>query len=832
MEALFQTWRLALGTSRERCRSRILVALLAASGLVACGGGEPTSAVSDAVSASPNPPAAAPIDSLAPTISVTGPSTGASYSTSAASIAVAGVATDNVGVQSVVWSNDRGGAGTATGQASWSVASIGLQPGANLLSFTVRDAAGNTASATLTVSYSSPVGVSPDTQGPALVVVSPSTTGTYATTSSAVNVSGTASDNVAVSQVAWSNDRGGAGVANTVSPWSIVVPLQLGVNVLTITARDAIGNARSVTLRVTNSAPDATAPAIAITAPTSSSTYVSTAATISVGGTATDNVAVTQVTWTNDRGGSGTASGQSSWSVPSIILQVGSNLLTFVARDAAGNVASKILTVSYASSAAQTFYLSPSGSDANDGATASSPLKTFARAFASMRAGDELVLLNGVYSAAASTGTIHWDNGSASAQIPSGTSTRATKVRALNPGAVTIQGPLFIGRSTRKDSHIQVQGITFEGGAALYNTSFVTIKDSGFHGSFDIGTNDHDQGNTDNLIEDVWVWSSGVRIIAINYRAHRNVWRRVVVRGDGCGTAACAGSGNPNVGFTVYDSMDVSIQNMLVVDRILLGGDSPYADFACAQHTPEARYYFGRNEWLGVMSLNSPDTGFYCEPDSGGTLDPSIKVSNAVFWNSAGGAINLARSGTNNRVENLLAHGVSSDAVRVAPELGNLGGALRSAIVMGSGRYGLNSAYAASHVNVTGTWATATYNQTTPSNIVSGDPRANGSLKYLPRIESGSPLKGQGFGGSDLGATILYRYGADGSRHGDTGFNALSGTSLWPWPNEARIRAEMCASTARGFCSTGKRLDNVNPVSFTSYVWEMLGTPMPATLGP
>ena len=37
---------------------------------------------------------------------------------------------------------------------------------------------------------------------------------------------------------------------------------------------------------------------------------------LALGGTADDNVLVTQVTWSNDRGGSGTALGTSSWSVP------------------------------------------------------------------------------------------------------------------------------------------------------------------------------------------------------------------------------------------------------------------------------------------------------------------------------------------------------------------------------------------------------------------------------------------------------------------------------------------------------------------------------------
>ncbi len=56
---------------------------------------------------------------------------------------------------------------------------------------------------------------------------------------------------------------------------------------------------------------------------------------------------VTQVTWSNDRGGSGVASGTTSWSVTGIALQSGSNVLTVTARDAANNVGTDTLTVNY-----------------------------------------------------------------------------------------------------------------------------------------------------------------------------------------------------------------------------------------------------------------------------------------------------------------------------------------------------------------------------------------------------------------------------------------------------------------------------------------------------
>jgi hypothetical protein len=79
-----------------------------------------------------------------------------------------------------------------------------------------------------------------------------------------------------------------------------------------------------------------------------------------------------------------------------------------------------------------------------------------------------------------------------------------------------------------------------------------------------------------------------------------------------------------------------------------------------------------------------------------------------------------------------------------------------------------------------------------------------------------------------VGATIEHRYGSSGLRYGAAGFDTLTDVPLWPWPNEDRIKREMCASTTRGFCSTGKRLDGSNPITLTSYVWETLGNPIPA----
>jgi hypothetical protein len=91
---------------------------------------------------------------------------------------------------------------------------------------------------------------------------------------------------------------------------------------------------------------DTTPPTIGIGSPTSSTTYTTTSSTIALGGSASDNRGVSQVTWVNNRGGSGAASGTTSWSA-SIALVSGTNILTVTARDAAGNQATDAITVTY-----------------------------------------------------------------------------------------------------------------------------------------------------------------------------------------------------------------------------------------------------------------------------------------------------------------------------------------------------------------------------------------------------------------------------------------------------------------------------------------------------
>jgi hypothetical protein len=180
----------------------------------------------------------------------------------------------------------------------------------------------------------------------ATAITSPTTASIYTNASNTVNLGGTASDNLGITKVTWSNNLGGNGTASGTIAWTANgVVLQSGTNLITVTAYDTVSNTAQATLTVIYNPPDTTPPTISITSPTSAATYLTNVSSINLGGTASDNVGVTQVTWTNNRGGSGTASGTLNWSITGIVLQSGTNLITVIAHDAAGNTNKATLTV-------------------------------------------------------------------------------------------------------------------------------------------------------------------------------------------------------------------------------------------------------------------------------------------------------------------------------------------------------------------------------------------------------------------------------------------------------------------------------------------------------
>ena len=153
-------------------------------------------------------------------------------------------------------------------------------------------------------------------------------------------------------QVSWTTNSGAFGTAQGSVSWTIPnVPLNIGDNVITLSARDSQQSlvTRSLTITrnpLSNPTPglDTTPPSLTILSP--ANTNVSTSASgMVVQGTAWDNVGVASVTWSSSNGGAGAASGTNNWVTPVIPLYVGATTITIRASDAAGNTSWRSISV-------------------------------------------------------------------------------------------------------------------------------------------------------------------------------------------------------------------------------------------------------------------------------------------------------------------------------------------------------------------------------------------------------------------------------------------------------------------------------------------------------
>ncbi len=186
-----------------------------------------------------------------------------------------------------------------------------------------------------------------------LVISSPASSG-QSTSGTEMRVTGTASHASGIASVAWSTDRGRSGAATGLESWSAAVALETGTNVITIraTSRSGIASSQRVTVQrtsVNQPAPtppadpqgDRTPPRMTIQQPIGNF-IITSAPRLTFRGSATDNVAVTRVTWTNsagDQSGAATAvvnNGVVNWSFD-VNIAVGFNAIQVRAWDLAGN---------------------------------------------------------------------------------------------------------------------------------------------------------------------------------------------------------------------------------------------------------------------------------------------------------------------------------------------------------------------------------------------------------------------------------------------------------------------------------------------------------------
>ena len=528
---------------------------------------------------------------------------------------------------------------------------------------------------------------------------------------------------------------------------------------------------------------------------------------------------------------------------------------------------------------AATYYSSPTGT----GSVCSSALPcTIKGSIAKMVGGDTLILKNGTYTG--DNNMISWDLGS---QPPSGSPGAFTTIQAETDGGVTIDGqsartPVrLFGSNNSADgnmmnsdgsvhtypnsvsaNYIKFQGIIAQnsGGSAsgdnwlLYYTDHIWIEKCG-----SIDANASSSGfdywfSQYGLIENSYSFGSG-RYKFASYHSKYIIYRNDVSRFDDS-----LDVGDPVADFMFYNSGFSEGQNLIAVD-----GDQPskvtnvevYAgSFASANTLPAYGGGPTPQKFTNVISLNN-DYGFGLAPSQDGAWSQTNYFDNAVGWNlrTVGTSGNQIQSQGTTQINHATFGDMSVD--QSDPHGGfmncwaNSNGndcTIANSIITGINTdnmfYNVQAStdmtynpQASSNLDIYGNTITGAMlingSNPAPSEYVTTDLTANGTLKYLPEVESGA-----------IGATIKKQYGKTGTFWGDAGYNLLqdgtngqANVNMWPWPNEDLIKTKMQAYNNNGVngnrdfaSSTAKQLDGVTPTTLTSYIWEYLGNKMPTSI--
>ena len=190
-------------------------------------------------------------DNAAPTVQIVKPTTQKTFTTSDTSLTLEAIVKDNDAIDLVEWSNDRGDEGIfipGLDEDVWVSSIINLRRGLNNFTVTATDRSGNRATAMIAVMQNPDV---VDAQVPTVKITFPTESPTLITTTGLLSLEGTAADNTRITHLFWSNDRGGSGRVFGTTVWfADDIPLQVGVNKITVTAFDGNGNTASATLQV------------------------------------------------------------------------------------------------------------------------------------------------------------------------------------------------------------------------------------------------------------------------------------------------------------------------------------------------------------------------------------------------------------------------------------------------------------------------------------------------------------------------------------------------------------------------------------------------------
>jgi hypothetical protein len=178
------------------------------------------------------------------------------------SVAISGSTSGGSGTVRVAWTTNNGSSGTAQGSATWTIPTVPLNIGDNVITVSARDSQQSLVTRSLTITRNQPPNptptptpaiptLGPDTTPPSMTILSPANIN-VSTSDISLVVQGTAQDNVGVASVTWSSSNGVSGTASGTNNWiTPAIPLYVGATTITIRASDAAGNTSWRSISVT-----------------------------------------------------------------------------------------------------------------------------------------------------------------------------------------------------------------------------------------------------------------------------------------------------------------------------------------------------------------------------------------------------------------------------------------------------------------------------------------------------------------------------------------------------------------------------------------------------
>jgi hypothetical protein len=471
---------------------------------------------------------------------------------------------------------------------------------------------------------------------------------------------------------------------------------------------------------------------------------------------------------------------------------------------------------------AATYYISPTGDDTTGSGTSGAPYHTMDKAFTVGAGGDTYIYKNGTYDYAGCE---------LNSNVKSGSVGAFTVIKAETDGGalITQTSALAFPHSSLK-SYVQVEGLKFTGSYQKdiqgYHLKFLRCAFKGGPASGNtvgtmIGSNDYTPVSSDVLVEDCWFYGQGGRYNLLVFNAEKVILRRIVGRHEGGWDDGV--TVNPEAVFTVYNSSDVRVQDGFAIDSTsgTFHTFESYSDFYLIHNSGANPDHAVKNLFVrGAMSIETVARCFLFEGP--GSTSGDFQGSDLVCVNSKQQAIEFPGDGNTTSLDRvgviyLPTHQVAQTADRFALGYFGSGGAVSATNVISSSMTGQD--FQGVSVTYFDTFQNGT-NAGSGTGRQTYNPRSNGWL-YPMRIETASNLANDGTGGQ-IGPKITTKWGTTGSMWGETGYDSDSGVTLWPYPNESRIKTDFCEESTWGWCGTASTL--------TTYLFQKFGNTIPSSI--